>query len=139
MSTTITEAQADIFSIVQAVANANGVATRYEAMPGSVPTSETIWIRPTLRHATGGQVSLTGATGSIKWSREGTLWVQIFAPMGGGLSAAYEFAQKVLTAYQGVHTEHCVWFRNHRINEVGPDGEFYQINVLIDFIYEQIQ
>lgn len=104
-----------------------------------IPPQDSPWARFAVLHATGGQRSLTGLGNKKKWGREGTLWVQIFVPIGSGLSTAYQLAKIVTDAYEGVSTPSCVWFRNARINEVGATGGYEQLNVRVDFTYDEIK
>jgi hypothetical protein len=39
----------------------------------------------------------------------------------------------------GVVRERCVELRNVRLNEVGSDGHWYQINVVADFEYDEVK
>ncbi len=107
-------------------------------VPEDVPETETEWARVTVRHATGGQGSLAGADGAKRWDRSGTLFVQVFAPVGDGSTRAYSAAQLVANAFQDARGL-SVWFRNIRINEVGTSGAFEQINVLVDFTYDDVR
>lgn len=106
-------------------------------VPGSVPNGSTVWARVVLRHATGGQGSLSGDTGKKRWRRAGTLFVQVFSPVGDGSSAGYSAAQTVVDAFQSA--KDCVWYRNIRMNEIGADGSFEQFNVLVDFTYDEVR
>lgn len=100
------------------------------------PTTPSAWARVVVRHATGGQSSLTGGLGTTKYESRGTLWIQVFAPVGDGMVRAYALAEGVVNAYRNAKID--VWFRNVRMNEVGTSGAFEQINVLVDFEYETI-
>lgn len=147
MTATVIDAKRDMFGILQQVVQGLGLpatSIRWEEVApaaGQEPMpTEGIWFRPAVRHAFGGQASLAGGRGKKKkWRREGTLWVQIFAPMGSGSVGADRAAQAVLDGYEGAATDHCVWFRNCRLNELGQNGAYYQINVLIDFQYDQVK
>lgn len=97
------------------------------------------WARVSLAHVTGNQATLSNPTGQKRWRRNGILTVQVFTPLGEGLSEGYSLAKVVADAYEGTATPSQVWFRNVRINEVGPDGEWFQTNVLVDFTYDEIK
>lgn len=98
--------------------------------------SDAPWARVTLRHATGRQASLAGAMGAKKWTQTGTIWVQVFAPVGFGSASAYTLATLVVNAFRDAKGL-SVWFRNPRMQEVGSSGAFEQINVLTDFTYDE--
>lgn len=132
MSTTARQAQDDMLTIVKATATVLNLVVVYEATAGEKPAGDVAWLRPVLRHATGGQRSL-GRNGIF--DKTGTLWMQVFTPIGNGTGAALDIGDGLLNAFKGVSTEHCVWFRNHRLREIGPDGAFYNVNALVDFTY----
>lgn len=111
---------------------------RWTDVPGDTPTGNTVWARVIIRHADGRQSSLADDTGQKRWLREGTVFIQVFAPVGDGSAAGYDAAQLVVNAYQAA--KHCnVWFRNVRMNEVGNSGSFEQINVLATFSYDDVR
>lgn len=103
------------------------------------PDAELSWARVTLEHLDGGQGSLSGGLGTQRYDRDGNLTIQIFTPAGTGLSEGHSLAKIVTDAYDGIATSNGVWFRNARVNEIGPDGDWYQINVIIDFNYDEIK
>jgi hypothetical protein len=103
-------------------------------VPGQKPTGELPWGRVTIKHNLGYRGSLANHNGNVLHRNEGTVIIQIFSPMAGGDVEGYYVAQFLQHAYKKNHDG--VWFRNSRINEVGPDGAFEQINVNIDFEYD---
>lgn len=106
-------------------------------VPGETPSTQTPWARVILRHAVGGQASLSGPiNGCVRHNNEGTVYVQVFAPIGDGSTTAYEAASVVKNALEDFKDSN-VWFRRVRINEVGTRGAFEQINVLADFTYDE--
>ena len=63
----------------------------------------------------------------------------MFVPVGDGLSGARVLGKVVVDAYQGKSTPGGAWFRNVRLQEVGPDGNWSQVNVVAEFTYDEIQ
>ena len=110
----------------------------YENVKGAVPTAQDSWARPSIQHAAGGGQSLTGALNKINYERQGVMTVSIFIPNGTGLSLGRSLGKSVAEAFEGKATASAVWFRSVRVVEVGPDGEWYQFNVVIEFIYDEI-
>ena len=104
-----------------------------------IPETASPWARATLQHFTGGQASLAGDVGQVKFQRDGTLTVQIFTPAGEGLSTADALVMIVMRAFEGRATPSGVWFRSVRINEVGINGSWFQTNVLADFTYDEVK
>ncbi len=140
MSGTYNEGNIDILTLFKTAWDTTGFTALYPNVPGEPPKAQVPWARVTLQHTGGGQGSLSGALGTKKWDRNGVLIVQVFVPNGEGLSQAYSLAKIVTDAYEGVSSPlRGVWFRNARINEVGPDGEWFQVNALVDFMYDEIK
>lgn len=104
---------------------------------GSKPPSETPWARTTVRHNRGDQETLANAIGTRLFSRDGLITVQIFTPIGAGLQLSDTLAKVIADALEGQATPSGVWFRNVRLREVGPDGSFYQTNVIGEFVYDE--
>lgn len=118
--------------------NTTGGRAVYDDLPGSVPKDDdTLWARLTIRHGPGGQASLAGDSGQRRWRAEGTVTVQVFAPMGDGAQASRNAAHVVMNAFRDAKLP--VWFRNARMNEVGASGAFFQINVLTTFSYDEVR
>lgn len=126
-----------MYAIVQACADSQGAIVVYPDVASEVPASKVVWWRATLHHNIGGQGSLAGDTGVKRWRRSGVMVVQVFAPIGGGMVQAYESAESLVRELQA--SSGCVWLRNVRLNEIGADGAFEQINVLADFTYDDVR
>lgn len=109
----------------------------YPDVPGDPPSSAVLWARVTLLHAVGRQASLTGGLGTVKYERQGILWIQVFAPVGDGKKAGYDAAQVLVNAYQAAQGS--VWYRNIRMNEMGTDGAFERLDVMTDFEYTDVR
>lgn len=113
-------------------------AAFYEDVPGSAPTSEQTWARASVKHSDGNQTSMGSATGTRKFTDQGTVFVQVFSPVGDGSTASREAAKDVLNAFRDAR-DPSVWFRNAKLNEVGSDGAFYQTNVSATFSYDTVR
>ncbi len=143
MTATFATANNEILATFKAAWDTTGYPVAYENVKGASATppagSSDPWARVTLRHTFGEQASLSGSGGTRRWRRDGLLTVQIFIPIGEGLSEGYSLAKTVVDAFEGIATTSAVWFRNVRVNEIGNDGEWYQVNVLVDFTYDEIK
>lgn len=139
MSATYAQARNEILAQFIGAWNVTGYPCHYPDRPFTPPTDATPWARITVRHSGGGQGSLAGALGKVKWGRTGRVTVQIFTAPGTGLSTADDLAKLVANAFEGVATPRGVWFRNVHPVEVGPDGGWYQVNVLADFEYDEVK
>lgn len=139
MSATFEQARDEMLAVFKAAWDTTGHYAAYPDRPEEKPKGADPWARVTVRHAVGEQGSLANHEGRRRWERRGTLFVQIFTPSGEGLSRSDTLAKIVVDALEGKSTPRGVWFRNTRINEVGPDGDWYQVNVLADFIYDEVK
>lgn len=143
MSATMEQAVDEMYALVNGAWVAAGYPYEHVDWPGVanyVPPTDAPWMRVKAIHADGGQASLAGGLGKRqKWSRVGTLWVNIFTINGSGLSLGYQLAKIVVDSLEGKSTDRCVWFRRVRTNEIGTSGIYQQINVLADFSYEEIK
>lgn len=111
----------------------DGVGTRPEPDPAKT------WLEVVIRHASGGQASLSDAAGKRKFARLGIVTVAIYFPLGqeGGLVKGKRLAQVARAAFEGKATASGVWFRNARIVEVGIDRAWYHFNVIAEFRYHE--
>ena len=139
MSATFEQAYEDLCELVRAAWEPTEYTADWPNVAGYVPPEDEPWIRVSVRHAFGGQASLANHRSRRRWGREGTLWVQLFTPAGTGLLEAYRHAKIIMDALEGADTEHHVWTRNVRVNEVGKSGAFNQLNILADFTYDEVK
>lgn len=142
MTTTVAEARSimlNIFKTKWSELQSPAYWVEYESTAGQPPTSRKPWARVTLRHRDGPQASLTGAEGECRrYSQFGTIYVQLFGPMGSGMKELYRLAGGVQTAYNQARRLPVI-FRNVRIQEAGPSTLWDQINVVIDFVYDKVE
>lgn len=110
-------------------------AVLWDGVAGKPPSTRSPWARFTIRHADGG----SAAIGNRRFRREGTIFIQLYAPVGDGLSALDPLTKIAMDAYEGQSTAGGAWFRDVRSREIGPDGDWYQVNVLVDFEYHEIK
>jgi hypothetical protein len=137
MSATPAVARTEIFALLKAAWDTVGHPMMYENVknnPG-IPTDESPWARAVLRHATGKQITLSEEP---CYENEGVLIVQVFVPLGEGLTEGYTLCKLITDAYKNISTDGGVWFKNPRFMEIGPDGEWFQFNVFVDFTYTQV-
>lgn len=111
-------------------------------------TKSSVWARFRIQHYDAGQSSLANVNGKRRYERSGNIIVQVFVPQASGVIIAYQYAEKVINAYEGREAPGGAWFRNVRPVEIGNaeelegetnSGLWYQINVFADFEYEQLK
>lgn len=107
---------------------------RHRDLPANDP-----YARITVRHNVMDQRTM-GNTGNRRFRRFGVITVQIFALSNQGLATADVFGKVALDAFEGSSTAPDeIHFRNVRVNEVGEDGPWFQVNVIADFDYDEIK
>lgn len=127
-------ARDEIYTVFKRVWDSKGYTAVWPDIPGSSPPSEEIiWARVTLKHAEGGQTSLSNHIGSKMYDHRGTLFIQVFIPIGQG-EPGYALTRAVLAAYRVAHGS--VRYKNQRFNEGGQDGAFTVFHCKIDFEYD---
>ena len=116
----------------------------YEDSKQEVPDTQVSWARIQVRHnvftqeTIGGRLSTGG--GGRRFRRFGLVTVQIFTKAGDGLRTSDSLAKVALDAFEGVDAgADTIEFRNVRLNEIGRDGEWFQVNVLAEFEYDEIK
>lgn len=103
------------------------------------PTSRDPWARFVVRHWEGEQGSLANHDGQRRYCRRGTIFVNLFAPTGEGLSRLDQMAIVAMNAFEGATTSGGVWFRNVRLRERGVDGNWQMATVMVDFEYDEVR
>lgn len=97
-------------------------------------------IKAFIRHADGGNESLTNFEGKHKYASDAILIIQCFGPVarGDGLEVAVNVATICRNAFQGYSTPSCVWFRRCRIQEEDPSGNWDQCNMYGTLTYDEV-
>lgn len=143
MSLTRKEAIDEILALFKTAWDTTGYGSRVKydnvSKEAALPTGLEPWCRVNLRHTASRQASLAGAVGTRRFQRNGVLTVQVFEPIGKGLSGSTDLPKIVQDAYEGVETTSGVWFRDVTLKEIGPDGDFFQTNVIALFEYDEIK
>lgn len=93
------------------------------------------WVRLTVRHTPGGQHTL-GAPGHRRFRRRGLVIVQVFVPVDRGLLRCDELAKAARDIFEG-KTLSGVMLHDGNYREVGPDRQWFQGNVTVDFSFDE--
>ena len=136
------QARDQILAIVQTVANAvtpNPLNVIYDDTREDKPRDDSTWARASIRHASGNTVTLAGAHGRTRKRYLGILTVQIFTSSSDGLVESDALAQSFLEAFTEGTSIDGVIFRGATANEVEHDGPWQQVNVIINFEYDNFQ
>ena len=118
------------------VAVVPAVPVAYDDKKFTKPTKKP-WVRFTIQHADGFQASI-GAPSSNFFRRRGIITAQIFCPEDDGSVEARKLADFVVEAYIGKDIPGFLYY-DVTIVEVGNDNAgWYQINVKVNFEYDNI-
>lgn len=141
---TFAEARDEIHTLFKTAWDAGvetaGQAVLYADSKTQVPKTDDadsnpdLWARITVAHTGGFQATLGG---NKCFARFGLVTVQVFTALGTGLSIGDNVYKIVVDSYEGKTTPGGVWFRNVSVNEIGPEGEWYQTNIIAEFEYEE--
>ena len=138
--TSITQARDDILTVFQTAWDANTTAivgsipeVRYRLVEESaIPPADGYWAHVSVEHVDGGHAAI----GTRLFEHLGLFTAQLYSPAeAAGLDNLDLLIQVVLDAFEGKYSTNGVWFRNARVNEVGPGRGYFQTNVLVEFVY----
>lgn len=110
-----------------------------DSTPLTGQTNPNGWVRAMCHNVASRQSTLSGAQGEQRFTRTGIFVAELYAPRGTGLSSSDAMAKIVLDAFEGKRSPSGIWFRDVRQTEIGPDGEWYQVNVVAEFTYDQVK
>lgn len=138
--TSIAQARDDILTVFRDAWNANTAAivgsvpeVRYhEAEVAEVPPSDEYWCLAAVTHVDGGAAAL----GNRIFEHAGLFTAQIYGlKEDQGNQKLDALVKVVLDAFEGQYSANGVWFRNVRVNEEGPVRNWFQVNVIAEFLY----
>jgi hypothetical protein len=152
MTATLSQARDQVLATFKAAWDvgppSSTVQVIYDGVESDKPeNAATPWARVSVRHnpVQPGAVTLGRAPdGKRRYTRTGLVFVQLFTPLGDGLSLADQLATIARSAFEGVvTTPGNVIFRAVSVNEVGSEvgpekGGWFQTNVTAQFEYDEI-
>jgi len=106
------------------------------------PGSDKYWLRVSIQTVFAEQTALGECenVGTRRYTETGLYFIQIFGPKSdnGADGKVAALADALREGYRGKATEHHIWFRNARINELTPEELFYRSNVVTEFEYDEV-
>lgn len=147
MSLTFAQARDEILTLFKtawdAGAESAGKTVIYPDAKNTVPETNDgngdpdVWARVSVVHTTGEQATLSNHLGQQRFQRNGIFTAQVFSPIGTGLSIGDNLYKIVVDAFEGKASPGGVWFTNVSVNEIGPEGSWFQTNITADFEYDE--
>lgn len=149
MSADLSTARDEILTLFRTAWRADAtslpVALYYDDVTGELPRDADTtanpdpWAHIQVRHVTGDQATLAGATGQRRFRRTGLVFVRVYTPFGQGLSLNDALAMIAVRAFEGKKTPSDVWFRGVRSEENGIDGAWFLTTVTAEFLYDEVR
>lgn len=133
MITTINQARAAIY---ERIATLNLPTDWGDANIEMTPTAD-VWIRPSVRFASGGVTSLGGQTVATRRARGGTVIIQVFSPIGQGEEPGDVVTDQLVRLFEGMR-DGPIMYRNVAVRDVGRDESWWQSNVTAEFDFEVV-
>ena len=151
MTTNYHDAKSEMFALLNAAWQANTVAIvgyvpaiywQMKEEPAT-PDPSKYWARCSRQTVLEQQTTLStceGANGQRRFTTFGLLFVQIFCPKAAENvgTIAEKLAQVAKDAYRKQQTTSGIVFRNVRINELPPENQYYRLNVVAEFEYDEL-
>lgn len=142
MSTlTYSDAYDEVMALAKAAFDAVPITSvHYPDMEFTIPAGDTAWARIAYDLISAGPASMADATGRKRFRRSGLLSIQLFHPLGGGSTDAWNAAKVVADAFEGQTTAGGVWFRDLTgPSPIGASGGFSQTNLAVAFEYDEVK
>ena len=143
MTATLTQARDEILTQFRTTWLADPISAELPVLwpdSDSKPPSSGAWARASVTHGPGGQRTLSGGTGQIRYTHKGFVIIQLFTPRGDGLKLSDQLAIIGKRAFEGVATSpgHVSFYRVVA-REIGPDGQWFNTNVLADCEWDEVR
>lgn len=111
----------------------------YDGVKATPPQNGSPYARVMVKHLDGRLATLRAPENGGRFRASGQVWVDIYTPMGDGLTANDAYVKVTQSAFEGHATApDGVLFRNVRVRELGGSGDLYRTLVIADFEYDRI-
>lgn len=103
-----------------------------------------VWARFSTQNVTEEQATLSACVDEPfvrRWNGSGLIFVQLFLPktVANAVIQGRKLAKVARNAYRGKKTDGGVTFHNVRINDsLAPEEQFYRINVVAEYDYDEL-
>ena len=133
-----TNARDEVMALLDDALDGETVSILWDASEDPIPDAAATWVRIAMRHHASAQASLGPDLASQRRYRtRGTLFAQIFTPLGDGQTESDRLSEIVVNAMRAARTPSGVLLRNAIAKEVGIDGSWFQVNAQAEFEYDE--
>lgn len=136
---TYEEAVDDVLGMLNTAWSVTGHNLYFANTRGERETDETSFAMAKIMHTDDGGQRTLGGVGYREFERVALLMVMIYVQAGKGLSEMYQLAKVVSDAFEGKTSVGGVRFRNITLRERDRDGQFAQIDVFVEFEYDEVR
>lgn len=105
---------------------------------GEVVDAADTFARVTFVHTVRAQVTM-GSEGARKYESRGTVFVQLFGPIGVGVKQLADLAEDVRKVFEGRRLGEELTTYSGSTREVPSDGRWMQRTITVPFSYEQLR
>ena len=102
------------------------------------PPDNASWVRFSIHHFPEGEIASFGSPGSNLRRVDGTIIVEMFAPMNVGEGALEILGDAVAAIYRDVTSQDGLRFGEPSTTNVGPQGGWYKRDVLVPFVRDTV-
>lgn len=138
MSLTYKQANDDMLKMILNAWSVTGNKIYFESVQDDRETDTLPFCKVWIRHANSNQRTL-GGQGARLFERKGFVRIEVYSRITNGLQESYQLAKVASDAYEGRSSDNGVWFRRVRISEMGKDGIFNRVDVIVDFEYHEMK
>jgi hypothetical protein len=138
MSLTFEQANDEILKMINDAWSITGYKIFFESVQDERETDTLPFCKLWVRHAFSNQRTL-GGQGARLFERRGFVRIEVYSRITNGLQESYQLAKVASDAYEGRSSDNGVWFRRVRISEMGKDGIFNRVDVIVDFEYHEMK
>lgn len=141
----INAAEDDILSVFKTAWDAQTAPVppvAYDNVAFNQPGDGSAWVRVQVKHnpGAGGQATIGGDPGNRRFCRYGLVVCELYVPNGKGKSAYTGFVETILKAFEGKSARNGgAYFFNVRPQEIGQEGDWFKVNVIVEFSWDQIR
>lgn len=136
--TTREQARDDVMKLINDALTGETLTIHWPGNSYEKPTADQTWVRISMQHVDGGQRALGKINGQRRYRHMGLLFIEVYAPLGDGLSHEDGVAMLLLDALKAARTPNGVILRNATGRESGPDGGWHKTVVQADFEYDEV-
>lgn len=140
MANTSAEARDLVSALITSAWNTQvpGAPLFYTNQQTDRPDVPTLFGRMHMQFVDRAQITLGSVADGVRFRAAGTIFVQVFVPLGTGTDEYDAVCDALVVALENAGAAQNVWFRDVGMREIGSDGTYYQTNVEAAFQFDRV-